>query len=336
MKKIIFLIQVVTMVCLNTVLAQNNWTSARPDGHAPIGVMGDHYHKHREWMLSYRYMPMWMENNMEGSESIKNSDIFQEYMAAPQKMLMEMHMLGIMYAPTDNITLMLMANYITKSMDLKTRMNVDFKTESSGFGDILLAGLIKILNKERNSIHLNIAINVPAGDIKQRDDTPMMNNAKLAYPMQLGSGTWDIVIGATYLGQTDQLSWGIQPLYLYRIGENSEKYTLGNKIMFTGWGALRTTENLSFSISLSYINIGEIDGADADLNPMMMPLFNTANSGKNQLDAGFGGNFLFTEGYLKNLRFGVEIKYPLLQHVNGIQMENKIMLITGLQYSIGH
>lgn len=324
------------VIILNSALAQNNWTSARPDGHAPIGVMGDHYHKEGEWMFSYRNMSMWMENNLEGSESIKNADIFQGYMAAPQKMFMNMHMLGIMFAPTDNITLMLMSNYISNTMDLKTRMNVDFKTQSSGFSDLLMAGLIKVFNKERNSVHLNIGINIPTGDIRQKDDTPMMNDAKLAYPMQLGSGTWDFVIGGTYLGQTDQFSWGIQPLYLYRVGENSEKYTHGNKLLLTGWGALRTSENLSFSLSLSYQNVAEIEGTDEDLNPMMMPLFNTANSGKNQLDAGLGGNFLFTEGQLKNLRFGLELKYPLLQNVNGIQMENKIMLIAGMQYSIGH
>jgi len=35
-------------------------SSARPDGHAPIGVMGEHTHKAGEWMLSYRYRNMFM------------------------------------------------------------------------------------------------------------------------------------------------------------------------------------------------------------------------------------------------------------------------------------
>ena len=37
------------------------WTAARPDGHAPISVMGDHMHAMGEWMVSYRYMTMDME-----------------------------------------------------------------------------------------------------------------------------------------------------------------------------------------------------------------------------------------------------------------------------------
>ena len=35
----------------------------RPDSHAPIGIMGDHYHKTGEIMLSYRCMHMSMAGN---------------------------------------------------------------------------------------------------------------------------------------------------------------------------------------------------------------------------------------------------------------------------------
>ena len=34
------------------------WTAGRPDGHAPITVMGEHMHAMGEWMLSYRFMSM--------------------------------------------------------------------------------------------------------------------------------------------------------------------------------------------------------------------------------------------------------------------------------------
>ena len=43
------------------------WTAARPDGHAPISVMGDHMHEMGEWMVSYRYMSMEMEGLIDGS-----------------------------------------------------------------------------------------------------------------------------------------------------------------------------------------------------------------------------------------------------------------------------
>ena len=39
----------------------------RADGHAPIGVMGDHPPKTGEWMLSYRFMRMHLEGNRIGT-----------------------------------------------------------------------------------------------------------------------------------------------------------------------------------------------------------------------------------------------------------------------------
>ena len=319
-----------------TIAQENQWTSARPDGHAPISVMGDHYHKKGEFMFSYRFMPMRMEDNIQSSDDISNEDIYQNFMVAPQKMNMNMHMLGAMYAPSDRVTLMVMGNYISNSMDLRTGMGVDFTTESGGLGDITVSSLIKILNNNRQSLHGNVGISIPTGDIDQRDATPMMNDAQLAYPMQLGSGTWDPSLGLTYLGQSDKLSWGAQSKYKFRLGENSENYTFGNRFDVVGWGAIKVSDYFSFSTSLSYFDTQKIDGVDADLNPMMMPLFNTDNSGRNQLDVGIGTNFFVPKGSLKDLRIGAEIKIPAYQQVNGIQMKNTLMATFGIQYTIGH
>lgn len=321
----------------NIIIAQDNqWTSSRPDGHAPVSVMGDHYHKKGEFMFSYRFMPMWMKGNLQSSDDISNDGIYQDFMVAPQKMNMSMHMLGAMYAPSERVTFMVMGNYISNSMNLRTRTGVNFNTESGGLGDITVSSLIKIMNKNRQSIHGNVGISIPTGDIDQRDATPMMNDAQLAYPMQLGSGTWDPSFGLTYLGQSDTFSWGAQSTYKFRLGENSENYTFGNRFNVVGWGAIKVSDYFSFSTSLSYFNTQKINGVDADLNPMMMPLFNTDNSGRSQLDVGIGTNFFVPKGSLKNLRIGAEIKIPTYQKVNGIQMKNTLMATFGIQYAIGH
>ncbi|WP_051201432.1 hypothetical protein [Christiangramia portivictoriae] len=85
---------------------------------------------------------------------------------------------------------------------------------------------------------------------------------------------------------------------------------------------------------MSYFDQQEIDGVDGKMNPMMMPLFDTANSGRSQLDLGIGSNFYVPAGRLKNLRLGVEVKLPLYQDVNGIQMQNQLAGTIGLQYLI--
>ncbi len=324
------------LLCLYGKAQNNHWTSSRPDGHAPISIMGDHYHKKGEIMISYRYMRMQMEGNLSGSDDINNETIFQDFAIAPQEMQMSMHMLGAMYAPTNRLTLMLMGTYINNSMDLRTRMGIDFNTGSGGFGDISMAGLVKILNRNRQSLHTTVGISIPTGNIDQRDNTPTATNAPLAYPMQLGSGTFDPFLGATYLGQSDLFSWGIQSTYKLRMGNNSEGYSFGNQFDASGWGAIKVSDYVSFSTSLNYFDLEKIDGVDPDFNPMMMPLLNTDNSGRSQLDLGIGSNLLVPNGSIKNLRLALEIKFPVTQNTYGTQMKNQWMGTFGIQYSIGH
>ncbi|TQI70494.1 outer membrane putative beta-barrel porin/alpha-amylase [Gramella sp. Hel_I_59] len=322
------------LMCSNMMVAQEKWSSDRADGHAPISIMGDHTHNKGEFMLSYRYIPMWMDGLINGSGEIENAEAFDRYMAVPQDMRMDMHMLGAMYAISNKVTLAAMLNYIDNDMVLRSKMGINFTTESSGFGDIAVNALVNFYDKNRQKMHTNIGVSIPTGDLEQSGDTPMMENARLAYPMQLGSGTLDPTVGVTYLGQTDKLSWGFQPKFKFRLGENSQDYTLGNRFDAVAWTAYSLFQSWSVSGSLSYFDQQEIDGVDAAMNPMMMPLFDTINSGRSQLDLGLGSNFYVPTGTLKNLRVGIEVKLPLYQEMNGIQMKNQLAGTIGLQYSL--
>jgi len=335
------------MLCANITMAQekqlvDQWVSARPDGHAPISVMGDHTHAKGGLMLSYRFMPMWMDGNLRKSDDISNTEIKNAgYKVAPQKMAMNMHMLGAMYAPTDNVTLMVMANYISNSMDLKVLGNgLDFNTESGGLGDTMVGALVKVLNKNRQALHANIDLSIPSGSIDERDDLPVKKDARLAYTMQTGSGTFDPSLGVTYLGQTDLFSWGAQVKYKTRLGENSEDYRFGDKASAVAWGAIKATDAISFSTSVSYFKQGDISDVDTEhagfVTNRLMPLFSTQNSGRSQLDLGVGANYLFHGGALKNFRFATEVQFPVVQEVNGIQMKNKLMATFGIQYAFGN
>ena len=123
MKKILSPILGMSLLFSTPNLAQDNlWSTSRPNGHAPISVMGDHLHKEGEFMLSYRFMQMNMAGNLSSSENIFNADIYKDYMIATQQMHMKMQMLGFMFAPLNKLTLMLMINYLNNEIDLKTKM----------------------------------------------------------------------------------------------------------------------------------------------------------------------------------------------------------------------
>ncbi len=180
-----------------------------------------------------------------------------------------MHMLGVMYAPTNRLTLMAMFNYLAYDMTLRTRMGVDFTTASQGLGDTRISALYGLYNRNRQSLHL-MGVSIPTGSIEERDATAMESNAQLPYPMQTGSGTWDFLPGLTYLGQGERVSWGAQAIGTLRLGENARDYTLGNQLLATGWLAYRWNKWWSTSLRLEGTTAEKIAGQDQELNPMMV------------------------------------------------------------------
>ena len=313
----------------------NKWSSGRPDGHAPISIMGDHVHHKGEFMFSYRYMTMDMRHLRQGTDDATTAEGHENYLVAPLDMTMNMHMLGIMYAPTDKITLMVMANYLENSMNLQMRTGTIFQTSTSGLGDISVNALYSIFNKNRKSLHAQLGINIPTGSIEEKNVIPvsMGNEVQLPYPMQLGSGSFGANLGLTYLGQSNKFSWGHQLMGMININDNDQNYKFGNRYKLNNWIAGKITDQLSVSIRLEGILVDEIDGESDLLNPMMVTTADTANSGGTYINYGFGLNYLITNGGLKGLRFATEIATPLYQDLNGIQLKQNYNLTFGLQYA---
>lgn len=332
----------IAMLCIATTLTfaqneTNTWSSNRPDGHAPISVMADHTHHKGEFMFSYRFMTMDMRALRQSTKDATNMDAFANYMVAPQSMTMNMHMLGGMYAPSDKLTLMVMANYVENSMDLQMRPGMTFSTSSSGLGDISISALYSLFNKNRKALHAQVGVTLPTGSIENMDATPMSsgNDIQLPYPMQTGTGSFGTKLGLTYLGQCDcgKFSWGHQLNAKININDNDQGYKFGNKYSFNNWFAARAGDNLSVSLRLEGLIVDEIDGASSDLNPMMVTTADTVNSGGTYINSGIGLNYLFTNNTLKGLRFATEITAPLYQDLNGIQLKQNYNLTFGLQYA---
>lgn len=342
MKKIVMALLATVMV---TVLyAQESqqaqpWSSNRPDGHAPISVMADHTHKKGGFMLSYRYMNMQMEGLKRGSDDVSFGSVLRpnggEYLVTPTEMPMEMHMLGAMYAVSDKLTLTAMLGYMSMTMDHITAMGGTFTTESSSITDLKIGGLYTFFNKNRQQLHGKAGLSLPTGSIDEMDVTPasMGNEVILPYPMQIGSGTVDVLLGATYLWQTDSFSGGNQLNSVVRTGTNDREYRLGDVYSLNNWVAYKATDWISFSGRIQGSLVSEISGANPLLDPLMVITADTRNSGGTFVDAGLGINLYANQGTLKNVRLGFEFATPVFQDVNGVQLKREETLTAGVQYA---
>lgn len=343
-------INILAFFFFNALLSQPLWANTDHHAiaaHAPIGVMGDHMHKTGEWMFSYRYMSMSMEGNLQGDNSVAPETIVSSGLplrVVPIDMTTDMHMLGAMYAPNDQLTLMLMVNYIEKEMDHLTfqgmsginRLGV-FTTETSGMGDTKIGALYSLRSDDSTNIHLNLSLSIPTGGIDHTDQilTPMNTtpSPRLPYPMQLGSGTYDIQPGITYAGTRDLWDWGSQVKMTIRLDDNDEGYSLGDQTQVTSWGGYRFTRWLTGSLRLTYTHADGISGRDGSIN-LPVQTSNPDNFGGERIDLGVGITLIGTEGAQKGHRLALEYETTIDQDVNGIQMEMQDMLTIGYQFSL--
>ena len=301
--------------------------------HTPIcsvGAMAEHQHKDSEWMVSYRFMTMSMEDNRDGTDRLNNSEVLVSgsgnYLIAPTKMTMNMHMLGLMYAPSDAFAFMAMIPYIDNDMDHVTAMGTQFSTESSDLGDISLS----VISTNNRGFIWNLGISFPTGSQDEEDTTPV-GRAVLPYPMQIGSGTYDLIAGVGYIVERDKGSAGVQIRGLFRIGENDDGYRVGNQYILTGWYSHRLSHHLSLSVHGLYEFKGNYSGKDLryDMSQRLrvVPTVDENLRGGQRFDLVLGINWLLTQ----EQRLTFEYKRPVWQNLDGPQLQTDRTLTLGWQ-----
>ncbi|MGC6455506.1 MAG: transporter [Coraliomargaritaceae bacterium] len=337
--------------------AGSHCSAPRPDGHAPISIMGDHTHGMGEWMLSYRHMNMYMEGMRHGTNSLSSSEVFSAgpgYVVVPEEMSMQMHMIGAMYAPNNQFTLMLMTHYLDSTMDHRINPAVgmliqanggseSFTTYTDGFGDTKVTALYQFYNEAETTAHLGIGMSLPTGSIDEEDTIPMMGLGRvrsvLPAPMQLGSGTYDLLPSVTLSKECTSYSYGIQASGVLRLEkENKRDYRLGHQFKLQGWAGIPVADWVSLACGLEYEWREELQGDQENINqgPAMMGrnTVTTAygeNYGGESINAILSINLLAPRGQWSGHRLAADLHLPLYRNLNGYQLETDYTFTLGWQ-----
>ena len=229
-----FPILIVFLLLIVLHFAHSDTATSRPDSHAPIGVMGDHGHKTREWMLSYRFMAMDMQGLQSGTTPLETTDVLKDFMIAPTQMGMRMHMIGAMFAPHNKITIMVMTGYLQRNMEMEgarrhkegysDHVVATHQMSSAGIGDVKLESLLTLWKTDHLDLIGNIGVSLPTGSIVQIG----VDGNVLPYPMQLGSGSFEGRPGVTLFGYYGNWSYGSQLRCTFPLHANTNDYRYGN------------------------------------------------------------------------------------------------------------
>ncbi len=308
----------------------------------PAGLMYSHVHSKGEWMISYRLMNMGMEGLRSGTSTISNNDVFNQYLMSPKNMQSNMHMLMAMYGVNSRLTLMLMANYISNSMEMLmfpgSGMNMPGMTVSptesastsvsSGFGDFKVHALYHLLSSKKHQLILSAGVNIPTGNIHYlgASDDMMYSHKRMPYSMQLGSGSFDALPAIGYSYRKEELAAGVQLSGVYRMYHNQLGYRLGNEATANLWFAYRWLKLWSSSLRIETGMNDKIQGNDPLLYYYYEPSANPNNYGGQRTLLYMGTTVQINKGFLKNNKIGAEYGFPLYQRVNGIQAPVKSMI----------
>lgn len=280
------------------------------------------------WMAEYKFERMEMQCCLDTTSDVSDREVLSQYgySMSPTDMTMTMHMFMVMYH-TSRYMAMLMAHYMSNEMGMLEDNGGTFATstmKSSGIGDTILT----VQAPWRHNLAFTLGMSLPTGSIDERGPMGAAGSGDFRYPygMQLGSGTYDVILGVDFEQSRGKLVWGAGYEYTLRTGTNDNDYTLGDKSVLDGWARWHFNGTLTGRAGVQLRQVGKISGADPQLIPSMSPAADADNYGGRRIDVGVALKYETPQ----MTSVGAEFTLPVYQDLFGPQM--KLERIVALKF----
>jgi hypothetical protein len=301
----------------------------RPDGLAPIGVTQDATLRTGQFLFSYRFDYQSFNDNFVGAHKVSDASVAANYPFTPTHLETNRSLLIVQYGVTDDLTIFGQLPFQHSNLDYTQSNGADYRTGFTEPGDITISGMYVLWRGNRQQIHSNFGMNFPVGFLDSQSDLPSPTLPNLPYDIRTGSGTFDLLPGLTYRGQTDRWTWGAQSIATARMGSNRLDYRLGDRVDLTAWFARRWGEMLSTSFRIDGQWWGNVRNADPRLDQALAPTNDPNLQGGTRLDLLFGVNLFLPNTRLPGQRISIEAGAPAYQSLNGPQLGTSWLMTAG-------
>jgi hypothetical protein len=296
-------------------------------GNMPLAFPGSGVPETHEWRYKLTQSHMAMDGLRKNGSDIALSD--DPYMMQPKSMDMDMSMFGVGYTPTTRWMFMMMANYTQNSMPMSNGTTM----KSEGMGDIKLFAKHLLWADDilfpTTQWSLLTGVSMPTGSIDERNDR---NGDLLPYSMQLGSGTFDPIVGIQYSGKTNPWWYGGTVHYTGRLYDNHKGYRLGDKLDYNFFLIRQFRKDMLAELLLEGNYTGNLQGQARDIKNGDGKMMGNFMSNRYDPD-NYGGNeawvsagFQWQPESLLSQRpeiIDVNVGVPAYQNKNGYQMDSE-------------
>lgn len=291
----------------------------RPDGLAPPGVIGDHTLKAGHVLFTYRYSVVGYQASMIDTHLATAGRVLEQFNYAPTTMYRQQHTFLLEYAPTDDLTSMMVLPIQVNSINYLTDSGNTIHDAYTALSDVSVWALYALKRWKHQQIHANLGLSIPTNLQQTQNNFSVPGSVHLSYPIRVGSGSYMLMPGVTYRGQTEKWTWGLQSIVTVPLGRNRFQYELGNRIDINAWAWRRLTERFAASARLQGSGWGNIRGRDPSLTPTLVETNAPNLQGGTRVDLLFGGQYYWPWLRVPGNWFSIESGFPIYQNLHGPQ-----------------
>lgn len=292
----------------------------RPDGLAPPGVVGDHTLKQSHALFSYRYSVVGFNGSQTGIHPVSTGQVLRQFPFAPTQEFRQQHLLLLEYATTDDFTWLARLPIYQNSIDYLQGSGGTYHSPYTQLGDVQFSALYVLKRWRHQQLHLNLSMSIPTNIFGGAlDNAPLATVPNLSYPIRSGTGSYDLLPGFTYRGQTERWTWGFQTIVDIPTGHNRYGYEVGNRIDLNAWLWRRWSQRFATSFRMEGQGWGNIRGFDRRLVPALAETNVPSLQGGTRLDVLFGLNYYVPWVRVPGNWFSIESGFPAYQNLHGPQ-----------------
>lgn len=297
---------------------QYTWNEDRPDGVAPAGILGDRTLAKGTVEVGYRFGHSTARGLKLGKVDLSEESALElGFLFVPLERTLEAHVATVGVGVTDWITVTATGGWAKKSR-ASANDSLFFVNQTSGISDIQADVLWDVYRQGAYRAHLHTGVIVPTGAVDERGDFGAAADAQLPYDMQLGTGSWVIVPGATAQVMNQVGSVGLQVRGMFAVNENGRGWKPGTGVDARLWAGYRFNDFVSASGGIRVMHSGAIQGADPELETLRDPGDLALSFATKRVDLPLGVNLRVPGGRLAGQRLSFEWVWTVHQETDGV------------------
>lgn len=258
------------------------------------------------------------EGNRDSRTNLSTQQIFDQGFTIAGTDLLERRLeVDAVYGLNRHWTLFATLPFIERELTYEQLGTGSSSTSNSGLGDIILGGRYTDTNTKKELLQYSIGLEIPTGDYDERGNYAGEVNTHLPFPLQIGTGSFRLQPGASYVRAFKGWSLGLRGEGRIHLDRNSDNWAVGDSFQANVWAATAFTDHISGNVGLQAEWRGDYHGDAPELDFTRSPLEDESRQGGSLLEIIVGLGADLSGSYASANRIDLEIGFPVDEWLSG-------------------